>query len=159
MSLLQTFYFVELSASPHFVSCTSPTFTASSRAIHCLLTCPRQIRGMAQRSISSSHEGDLLSMQPLRQSANGLAHIPKSFIPSVILRWFTPYVSAQNRDKKLISKRQVAELFGVSTHTIDCWLHDGKLPEPERTVLRARWDYEKLVTRTMLKSRRCSRVR
>ena len=69
-------------------------------------------------------------------------HIPKSFIPTVLLRWFTPYVSAQNRDKKLISKRQIAELFGVSTHTIDCWLHDGKLPEPERTVLWARWDYE-----------------
>ena len=59
----------------------------------------------------------------------------------------------KNRDKKLISKRQVAELFGVSTHTIDCWLHDGKLPEPERTVLWTRWDCEKLIARTRLKSR------
>ena len=89
----------------------------------------------------------------LRQSAKGVARIPKSFIPTVLLRWFIPYVSAQNRDKKLISKRQVAELFGVSTHTIDCWLHDGKLPEPKRTVLwAARWDYEELVARTRLKS-------
>ena len=84
----------------------------------------------------------------LRQSTKGVALIPKSFILTVLLPWFTPYVSAQNRDKKLISKRLVAELFGVSTHTIDYWLHDGKLPEPERTVLRARWDYEELVART-----------
>jgi len=64
-----------------------------------------------------------------------------------------PYGTAKNRDKKFISKRQVAELFGVSTHTIDCWLHDGKLPEPERTVLWTRWDCEKLIGRTRLKSR------
>jgi predicted DNA-binding transcriptional regulator AlpA len=92
-------------------------------------------------------------MEPLRQGAKGVARIPKSFISTVLLRCFTPYVSAQSRDKKLISKRQVAELFSVSTHTIDCWLHDGKLPEPERTVLWARWDYEELVARTRLKSR------
>jgi predicted DNA-binding transcriptional regulator AlpA len=89
----------------------------------------------------------------LRQSTKGVALIPKSFILTVLLPWFTPYVSAQKRDKKLITKRQVAELFGVSTHTIDRWLHDGKLPEPERTVLWARWDYEELVARTRLKSR------
>jgi predicted DNA-binding transcriptional regulator AlpA len=154
MSLLQTFYFVELSASRIFVSCTSPTFTTSSRAIHCLLTCRRQIYGVAQRSISSSHEGDLPSMEPLRQNAKGVARVPKSFIPTGLLPWSAPYVSAQKRHKKLISKRQVAELFGVSTHTIDCWLHDGKLPEPKRTVLwAARWDYEELVARTRLKSR------
>ena len=91
-------------------------------------------------------------MEPLRQGAKGVARIPKSFIPTVLLRWFTPYVSAKNRNKKLISKRQVAELFGVSTQTIDCWLHDGKLPEPERTVLWTRWDCEKLIARTRLKS-------
>jgi predicted DNA-binding transcriptional regulator AlpA len=92
-------------------------------------------------------------MEALRQSVKGVARIPKSFIPAVLLRWFTLYVTAQNRDKKLISKRQVAELFGVSTQTIDCWLQDGKLPEPERTVLPARWDYEELVARTRLKSK------
>jgi predicted DNA-binding transcriptional regulator AlpA len=92
-------------------------------------------------------------MEPLKQSAKGVTLIQKSFIPTVLLPCFTPYVFAQNRDKKLISKRQVAELFGVSTHTIDCWLHDGKLPEPERIVLRARWDYEELVARTRLKSK------
>src|SRR5215813_906031 len=42
------------------------TFTASSRAIHHLLTSPRQVRAMAQRSVSRIHEGDL----PL-QDANG----------------------------------------------------------------------------------------
>jgi predicted DNA-binding transcriptional regulator AlpA len=42
-------------------------------------------------------------------------------------------LAVENRDKKLISKRRVAELFGVSMHTIDCWLHDGKLPEPKKT--------------------------
>jgi hypothetical protein len=62
-------------------------------------------------------------------------------------------LAVENRDKKLISKRRVAELFSVSTHTIDCWLQDGKLPQPERTVLGARWDYEELVARTRLKSR------
>src|SRR5918996_392092 len=91
-------------------------------------------------------------MQALKQSVKGVARIPKTFIPAVLLRWFTPCVAAQNRDKKLISKRQVAELFGVSTHAIDCWLQDGKLPEPERTGLWAKWNYEELVARTRLKS-------
>jgi predicted DNA-binding transcriptional regulator AlpA len=92
-------------------------------------------------------------MEALTQSVKAVAGIPKSLIPAVFLRCFTPYVTAQNRDKKLISKRQVAELFGVSTQTVDCWLQDGKLPEPERTVPWARWDYQELVARTRLKSR------
>ena len=75
----------------------------------------------------------------------------KSFIPVVLVRWFTPYVTAQCPAKKLIRKRQVAELFGVSKHTIERWLQDGKLPEPERTVLGTRWDYDELVSRTRLK--------
>jgi predicted DNA-binding transcriptional regulator AlpA len=41
-------------------------------------------------------------------------------------------LAVENRDKKLISKRRVAELFRVSTHPIDCWLQDGKLPKPEK---------------------------
>ena len=73
------------------------------------------------------------------------------FIPVVLVRWFTPYVTAQCPAKKLIRKRQVAELFGVSKHTIERWLQDGKLPEPERTVLGTRWDYDELVSRTRLK--------
>jgi predicted DNA-binding transcriptional regulator AlpA len=96
---------------------------------------------MAQRPISRIHEGDLPLIGPSRQDANGAACIPKSFIPTVLSR----------RDKKLISKRQVAQLFGVSTHTIDCWLHDGKLPEPKRTIPWQKWDYEELVARTRLK--------
>jgi len=54
-------------------------------------------------------------------------------------------------DKKLISKRQVAQLFNVSMHTVDRWLHDGKLPEPQRTFPRQKWDYKELVARTSLK--------
>jgi predicted DNA-binding transcriptional regulator AlpA len=75
----------------------------------------------------------------------------KSFIPVVFVRWFTPYVTAQSPAKKLIGKREVAELFGVSKHTVERWLQDGKLPEPERTVLWTRWDYDELVSRTRLK--------
>src|SRR5262245_21554202 len=66
---------------------------------------------------------------------------------------FTSYVSADNHDKKLISKRQVAQLFNVSMHTIDRWLHDGKLPEPKRTFPRQKWDYKELVARSRLKLR------
>jgi predicted DNA-binding transcriptional regulator AlpA len=98
---------------------------------------------MAQRSVSRIHEGDLPLIGPSRQDANGVARIPKSFIPIVLSR----------REKKLISKRQVAQLFGVSMHTIDHWLHDGKLPEPQRTFPWQKWDYEELVARTRLKSR------
>jgi predicted DNA-binding transcriptional regulator AlpA len=99
---------------------------------------------MAQRSISRIHEGDFLL-----QDANGAAYVGKSFIPTVLSRRFTS--SAKTWDKKLISKRRVAQLFGVSMHTIDCWLHDGKLPEPKRTFPRQKWDSEELVVRTRLK--------
>jgi predicted DNA-binding transcriptional regulator AlpA len=98
---------------------------------------------MAQRSVSRIHEGDLPLIGPSRQDANGVARIPKSFIPTVL----------SCRDKKLIGKRQVAQLFGVSMHTIDRWLHDGKLPEPKRTILWQKWDFEELVARTRLKLR------
>ena len=66
-------------------------------------------------------------------------------------RRFTYYVSAKTRDQKLISKQEVAQLFGVSMLTIDCWLHDGKLPEPKKTFPSRKWDYKELVTRTRLK--------
>ena len=96
---------------------------------------------MVQRSLSRIHEVDFTL-----HGANGAAHTP-----TVFSRRFTSYVSAENHDKKLISKRQVAQLFNVSMHTIDCWLHDGKLPEPKRNFPRLKWDYKELVVRTRLK--------
>src|SRR5262245_56221557 len=101
---------------------------------------------MAQRLESRIHEG-ALSLQ----DASGAACIRKSFIPTVMSRRFTYYVSAKTRDQKLISKQEVAQLFGVSMLTIDCWLHDGKLPEPKKTFPRRKWDYKELVARTRLK--------
>jgi predicted DNA-binding transcriptional regulator AlpA len=101
----------------------------------------QQIRAMVQRLVLPDSHLPLIG--PSRQDANGVAHFPKSFIPTVLSR----------REKKLISKRQVAQLFGVSMHTIDRWLHDGKLPEPQRTFPWQKWDYEELVARTRLKSR------
>src|SRR5262245_20739645 len=71
-------------------------------------------------------------------------------IPTLLSRR-SSYVSAKTRrDNKLINKRQVAQLFGVSMHTIDCWLHDGKLPKPKRTFPRQKWNYKELVVRTRL---------
>ena len=102
---------------------------------------------MAQRSVSLIHEGDLPSIGPSREDANRVARVPKSSISTVLSRRFISYAWAQNWDKKLISKRQVAKLFSVSMQTIDCWLHDGKLPEP---FPRQKWDYEELVARTRL---------
>jgi excisionase family DNA binding protein len=45
---------------------------------------------------------------------------------------------------KLLNKRQVAQLFGVSKSTIERWLQDGKLPKPKRRFGWARWRYEEL---------------
>jgi predicted DNA-binding transcriptional regulator AlpA len=47
---------------------------------------------------------------------------------------------------KLISKKEVRRLFGVSNSTIDRWLRDGKLPKPKRRFGLARWEYEELIT-------------
>src|SRR5262245_28854965 len=69
---------------------------------------------------------------------------------STLLSRRSSYVSAKPQAKKLIGKRQVAQLFGVSMQTIDYWLHDGKLPEPKRTFPRQKWDYEELVVCTRL---------
>jgi len=76
-------------------------------------------------------------------------------IPTLLSRR-SSYASAKTQGKKLIGKRQVAQLYGVSLHTIDCWVHDGKLPEPKRTFPRQKWDYEELVVRTRLKVSRVS---
>jgi predicted site-specific integrase-resolvase len=46
--------------------------------------------------------------------------------------------------RKLINKKQVQQLFGVSKTTVDRWLRDGKLPKPKRRFGFARWDYEEL---------------
>jgi len=76
---------------------------------------------------------------------------------NIARKWNTfkndPYVSGEKHDEKLITKRQVAQLFSVSMHTIDCWLHDGKLPKPKRTFPRQKWDYKELVARSRLKLR------
>jgi hypothetical protein len=125
---------------------TTAHFTANSSAIHHPLTCRRQLRTMAQGSVSRLHEGDL----PL-QDGNGAVRVRKWFVPAVLSRRFTSYVSGQTGLKRLITKQQLARLFSVSMHTIDCWLQDGKLPEPKRTFPRQKWDYEELIARTRLK--------
>jgi predicted DNA-binding transcriptional regulator AlpA len=47
--------------------------------------------------------------------------------------------------RKLINKKDVQRLFGVSKSTVDRWLRDGKLPKPRRRFGFARWDYEQLL--------------
>src|SRR5262245_29182810 len=89
---------------------------------------------MEPRLVSLLHEVGLSL-----QDESGAACIRKSFIPTVLSRRFTSYVSAKTQAKKLIGKRQVAQLFGVSIHTIDCWVHDGKLPEPKKTFWWLSW--------------------
>jgi predicted DNA-binding transcriptional regulator AlpA len=54
--------------------------------------------------------------------------------------------------RKLINKKQVQQLFGVSKSTVERWLRDGKLPKPKRILGFARWDYEQLAA--MLKFKR-----
>jgi predicted DNA-binding transcriptional regulator AlpA len=53
--------------------------------------------------------------------------------------------------RKLINKKEVQRLFGVSKSTIDRWLRDGKLPKPQRRFGFARWDYEELIARLKVK--------
>jgi excisionase family DNA binding protein len=53
---------------------------------------------------------------------------------------------------KLINKREVARLFGVSKSTIDRWLLAGKLPKPTKRFGSRRWDYDELAA--LLKSKR-----
>jgi predicted DNA-binding transcriptional regulator AlpA len=63
-----------------------------------------------------------------------------------------------SKTSRLITKREVAQLFGVSTHTIDIWLNNGKLPKGTRTFFLRRWDYEQIAA--LRKSRRAgTRVR
>jgi predicted DNA-binding transcriptional regulator AlpA len=46
---------------------------------------------------------------------------------------------------RLITKKQLRQLFGVSTSTIDRWVNAGKLPEPRRILGSPRWNYEEVV--------------
>jgi predicted DNA-binding transcriptional regulator AlpA len=52
----------------------------------------------------------------------------------------------KRKKRKLINKRQVAQLFGVRESTIDRWLLDGKLPKPRRRFGFRRWDYNELLS-------------
>lgn len=54
---------------------------------------------------------------------------------------------------KLINKREVARLFGVTTRTIERWLKDGKLPQPKTRFRLKRWDYQELVALLKHKSK------
>ncbi len=58
---------------------------------------------------------------------------------------------------KLLNKRQVAQLFGVSKSTIERWLQDGKLPRPKRRFGWARWHYEDLEALTQEQDEKLTR--
>jgi excisionase family DNA binding protein len=58
----------------------------------------------------------------------------------------------KRRMRKLINKRQVAELFGVSESTIERWMEDGKLPRPKTRLGSPKWDYGDLAGRRKFKS-------
>jgi excisionase family DNA binding protein len=45
---------------------------------------------------------------------------------------------------KLINKREVAQLLGVSKRTVDLWLIAGKLPQPKRKFGLRKWEYDKI---------------
>ena len=58
----------------------------------------------------------------------------------------------KRRMRKLINKRQVAQLFGVSESTIELWMEDGKLPKPKTRLGPPKWDYGDLAGRRKFKS-------
>jgi predicted DNA-binding transcriptional regulator AlpA len=53
--------------------------------------------------------------------------------------------------RKLINKRQVAEIFAVSQSTIERWLEDGKLPKPKKFLGLRRWDSDEVTARLKFK--------
>lgn len=80
--------------------------------------------------------------------------------PSVWVVFFLGLISVFAGDqiyrltrRKLINKRRVAELFGVSERTVDRWLEDGKLPKPRRTFGSPKWDYDDVAARLKFKSK------
>jgi excisionase family DNA binding protein len=72
----------------------------------------------------------------MRKQRDALTMIAKLF------RWFRPAV----KRSKLMTKREVAQFFGVSKSTIDGWLRDGKLPKATTRFGLKRWDYERIAT-------------
>jgi predicted DNA-binding transcriptional regulator AlpA len=58
--------------------------------------------------------------------------------------WLVWVIFARPMSPKLLNKRQVAQLFGVSKSTIERWLQDAKLPKPRRRFGWARWYYAEL---------------
>jgi predicted DNA-binding transcriptional regulator AlpA len=57
----------------------------------------------------------------------------------------------RRRKRKLINKRQAAQLFGVTEGTIERWLKDGKLPTPKKFFWSRRWDSDELMARRKFK--------
>lgn len=53
----------------------------------------------------------------------------------------------RRRKRKLINKRQVGELFGVTPNIIERWLQDGKISKPKRFFWSRRWDSDDLMAR------------
>jgi excisionase family DNA binding protein len=56
--------------------------------------------------------------------------------------------------RKFITKREVAKLFGVSEHTVEYWLRDGKLPKPKRKLGFRRWNYYEVTALRKFKKNR-----
>jgi predicted DNA-binding transcriptional regulator AlpA len=72
---------------------------------------------------------------------------------SVALKPFS-WLSPESKKSRMITKREVAQLFGVSTYTIDLWLNNGKLPKATKIFFLRRWEYEQIAA--LRKSRRAS---
>ena len=45
---------------------------------------------------------------------------------------------------RLINKREIARLFGVSVETVDLWLASGKLPKAKKRLWRRKWEHDKI---------------
>jgi predicted DNA-binding transcriptional regulator AlpA len=59
----------------------------------------------------------------------------------------------RRRKRKLINKRQVAEIFAVSPSTIERWLEAGKLPRPKKFFGLRRWDSDQVTAKLKFKRR------
>jgi excisionase family DNA binding protein len=62
--------------------------------------------------------------------------------------WFR----ASAKRSKLMTKREVAQFFGVSKRTVDRWLLDGKLPKATKRFGLKRWEYERIAALRKSKS-------
>ena len=65
-----------------------------------------------------------------------------------LFRWFRP----RAKTSKFMTKREVAQFFGVSKRTIDRWLQDGKLPSARKRFGLKRWEYERIAALRKRKS-------